>query len=326
MPGRRAARAFRPKLRWLYLYLPLLLLLIVVGAFAWLYFRFGSIHRVELGDALAPATGNAVNYLLVGSDSREGIDADTPNVGAIGTDVAGRRSDTIIVLRVEGGAATMMSIPRDLWTTNVATGKEGRVNAAYNQGPANLVRTVTANLGIPINHYLEVDFVSFSEMVDAIGGIDIDFPHAAFDRNSGLNIIAPGVHTLDGSQALAYVRSRHYVEIVDGKQVSDPTADLGRNLRQQIFIRTVLEEVGATRNPWTLARVAGAATTGMRVDTELGFGDVVTLARSLSGTDPESVVLPTKAARKGRASVLVLETEAATPVLAEFCGTPNTPS
>jgi LCP family protein required for cell wall assembly len=297
-----------------------------VGGFAWVYFRFGSIHRIDLGDALAPPSGNAVNYLLVGSDSREGIDADTPNVGAIGTGVTGRRSDTIIVLRIEGGTATMMSIPRDLWTTNVATGEEGRVNASYNQGPANLVRTVTANLGIPINHYIEVDFVSFSEMVDAIGGIDVDFPHAAFDRNSGLNIIAPGVHTLDGSQALAFVRSRHYVEVVNGEQVSDPTADLGRNVRQQLFIRTVLKEVGATRNPWTLARVAGAATSGMRVDTELGFGDVVTLARSLSGTDPTSVVLPTHAARKGRASVLVLDSEAAAPVLAEFGGSPNAPT
>jgi LCP family protein required for cell wall assembly len=247
-------------------------------------------------------------------------------VGAIGTDVTGRRSDTIIVLRVEDGVATMMSIPRDLWATDAATGKEGRINAAYNEGPANLVRTVTTNLGIPINHYLEVDFVSFSGMVDAIGGITIDFPHPAFDRNSGLNIIAAGPQTLDGTQALAFVRSRHYVEVVDGKHVPDPTGDLGRNQRQQQFIRTVLREVGATRNPWTLARVAGAGTSGMRIDTELGFGDAVSLARSLSGSDPKSVVLPTHPTRKGRAAVLLLDEQAATPVLAQFGGAPNTPS
>jgi LCP family protein required for cell wall assembly len=299
--------------------------LVAVGSLAWVWYRFDSIHRLDLGDALVAKSGPAVNYLLVGSDSREGIDASTPNVGAIGTTVTGRRSDTIIVLRIQGGRATMMSIPRDLWATNVATGRTGRINAAYNDGPANLVRTVTANLGIPVHHYIEVDFVTFSEMVDAIGGIDIEFAHPAYDRNSGLNIIAPGVRHLDGSQALAYVRSRHYVEIVDGQERPDPTADLGRNQRQQNFIRTVLREVGATRNPWTLAKVVGAATTGMRVDTQLGFGDVVSLARNLSGTDPTSVVLPTHGARKGGASILLLDTEASRPVLAQFGGSPNAP-
>jgi LCP family protein required for cell wall assembly len=312
-------------LRWLYLYLPLLVVLLLAGSLAWVWFRFDSIHRLDLGDALAPASGQAVNYLLVGSDSREGIDSTTPNVGAIGTSVSGRRSDTIIVLRIEGGKATMMSIPRDLWATNSATGRNGRVNAAYNDGPANLVRTVRANLGIAVQHYVEVDFVTFSEMVDAIGGIDIDFPHPAYDRHSGLNIIAPGVRHLDGSQALAYVRSRHYVEVIDGQEHADPTADLGRNQRQQNFIRTVLRDVGATRNPWTLAKVVGAATTGMRVDTVLGFGDVVSLARNLSGGEPTSVVLPTRGTRKGGASVLLLDTEAARPVLAQFGGTPNAP-
>jgi LCP family protein required for cell wall assembly len=320
------AHRLRPKWRWLYLYLPLLVVLLVAGSLAWVFVRFNSIHRIDLGDALSPASGPAVNYLLVGSDSREGIDASTPNVGAIGTNVTGHRSDTIIALRVEGGKATMMSIPRDLWATIVATGRNGRINAAYNQSPANLVRTVTANLGVAVNHYIEVDFVSFSRMVDAIGGIDIDFPHPAFDRNSGLNIITAGTHHLDGSQALAYVRSRHYVEVVDGRHVPDPTGDLGRNQRQQTFIRTVLHEVGATRNPWTLAKVVNAAVGGMRADTELGFGDVFSLARNLSGSDPASVVLPTRPARKGAAAVLLLRSAEATPVLAQFGGSAHAPS
>ena len=159
------------------------------------------------------------------------------------------------MLRVSPDKAEMMSIPRDLWVTNAATGRKGKINGAYNQGPANLVRTVTSSLGIPVNHYIEVNFVSFGGIVDAMGGITIDFPHPAFDRNSGLNVITSGPVRLDGTGALAYVRSRHYTEVIDGKPVADPTADLGREARQQQFIRTVLSDVGSTRNPVTLAQI-----------------------------------------------------------------------
>jgi LCP family protein required for cell wall assembly len=214
----------------------------------------------------------------------------------------------------------MMSIPRDLWVTNAATGKEGRINATYNAGPDNLVRTVTRQLGIPIHHYVEVDFVSFAGMVDAMGGVTIDFEHPATDRGSGLNITEAGPQLLDGPTALAYVRARNYTEIIDGKPVKDPTADLGRQERQQRFIRTVLSEAGATRNPITAARIAGAATKGARVDTALGVGDMWNLARRLSGTEPESLVLPTAPARKGKAAVLVLKEAEAAPILARFQG------
>jgi len=317
---RPKAKWFRPKLRWLFLYLPLLIMLLIGGVGVWGWMTFNDLYRVELGDSLQPATGDAVNYLIVGSDSREGIEADTENVGAIGTqtEVGGRRSDTIIVLRVAGDTATMMSIPRDLWVTNVATGKSGRINGTYAAGPDNLVRSVTANLGIPINRYVEVDFVSFGGMVDAMGGIDIDFAHPVIDFNSGLKIGTAGVQKLDGPMALAYVRSRHYTESIDGKPVQDPTADLGRQTRQQNFIRTVLSTVGETRNPLTLARVGAAAAQGVRVDSEVGFTDLISLARQLGGADPETKVLPTEGASKGGASVLVLKNAEALPILAEF--------
>ena len=131
---RPKAKWFRPKLRWIFLYLPLLVILLLGGVLFWGWNTFNGLYRVELGDALVPATGSAVNYLIVGSDSREGIEGDTPNVGVIGTgtEVKGRRSDTIIVLRTDGDRSTMMSIPRDLWATNPATGKSGRINATYN--------------------------------------------------------------------------------------------------------------------------------------------------------------------------------------------------
>ncbi|MEZ5322613.1 MAG: LCP family protein [Microthrixaceae bacterium] len=316
----RWRRWVRPKLRWVFLYLPLLVIALIAGVTVWAWRTVEGLQRVDLAGAERPAVGGAVNYLLVGTDTRAGITDDTPNLGAIGTssEVSGTRTDTLIVLRVGPDGATMMSIPRDLWVTNVATGRHGRINAAYAAGPANLVKTLTANLGIPVQHYVEVSFVSFASMVDALGGIDVHFEHAAMDPNSGLRIPNPGTHHLDGSSALAYVRSRHYYESIDGRPVLDPTADLGRQQRQQTFIRQVIDKVGSTRNPLTLVRVAGAARKGVKVDEALGFGDFFSLVRRLSGSMPTSVVLPTRNARRGGADVLDLDNAKALSVLARF--------
>ncbi len=315
------AKWFRPKLRWVFLYFPLLLVLLVVAALLFAWSKFGHLDRLDLGDSLRASSGSAVNYLIVGSDSRQGIDPEVDNIDAIGTNVAGHRSDTIIVMRVDGGKASMMSIPRDLWATNAKTGKKGRINGTYNDSPANLVRSVTLNLGIPINHYVEVDFVTFSNMVDATGGVTIHFDNPAYDTHSGLKVTQSGDVRLNGSQALAFVRSRHYTETINGKPKTDPLADIGRQKRQQEFIRAVLHEVGSTRNPWTLAKIAGAAADGMRIDNKLGFGDALSLARSLGGSTLTSVVLPTHDARKGAAAVRELDAGPdAQKVLAGFGG------
>lgn len=314
----RARRWFRPKLRWLYLYLPLLIVLVALLAGVWGWRKVEGLGRVDVGDALVPADGDAINYLIVGSDTRDGVDADRSDVGVIGTDVAGERADTIIVLRAEGDRSQMMSIPRDLWVTNPATGNNGRINGTYNQGAENLVDAVSSNLGIPVNRYMEVDFVSFGSMVDALGGIEIDFPYPVVDVKSGLAIGEAGPQVLDGTQALAYVRSRTYTENVDGTPRVDPTGDLGRQQRQQDFIRSLMGEVGATRNPWTLVKVGNAASEGVRVDQDFGVGDAWTLMRKVAGTSPETVVLPTDGANIGGASVLLLRDAEAIPVLEGF--------
>lgn len=244
-------------------------------------------------------TGDAVNYLLVGSDSRDELDPE----GESG--VTGRRSDTLILLRTSPEGSAMMSIPRDLWVTRADTGQEGRVNGAYNAGPANLVLTVKQNLDVPIHHYVEVGFASFVGLVDAVGGITIEVPHPAVDRASGLVIPEAGAVTLDGTQALAYARSRHYTELIDGAEVVEPTADLGRQQRQQLFLRAALSEVGSTRNPVALGRVANAMSSELIVDSGLGFLDAARLVRRLGSSDPETVILPTEGVRRGGNAVLV---------------------
>jgi LCP family protein required for cell wall assembly len=257
-------------------------------------------------------SGDATNYLLVGSDSRSEFDPE----GDSG--VEGTRSDTIILLRITPDGAAMMSIPRDLWVEIADTGEMGRINGAYNRGPANLVRTVQNNLDVPVNHYVEVGFGSFVGLVDAIGGVTINFPHPVFDPGSGLNVTTAGDVILDGQQALAYARSRNYTEIIDGEEVKEPTADLGRQQRQQNFLRTALGEVGATRTPFTLVRVADAMSAELIVDSGLGFWEALTLVRRLGGSDPLSVVLPTEGVRRGDAAVLVLAQPEAEQVLAAF--------
>ncbi len=297
--------------RWLVL-IPLLLALAIGFLVVKAYRAYSRIERLDLQDVLDPVSGDEVNYLLVGSDSRAEFDPEG-NSGVVGS-----RSDTIIVLRTSPAGSTMMSIPRDLWVTIHDTEKMGRINGAYNHGPANLVQTVKDNLGIPVNHYLEVGFGSFAGLVDAVGGVTIDFPHPAFDKQSGLNVETSGPVLLNGQQALAYARSRHYTEVIDGRDVTDPTADLGRQQRQQTFLRTALAEVGKTRNPLTLINVADAVSGELKIDSGLGFMESISFVRKLGGSSPETVLLPVKGARKGRAAVVVLDEPGAQEALSKF--------
>lgn len=265
-PGRRR-RLRLPRKRWLWLAIPLVPLLLVAGFGLYLYSLFAGVNRVDLSGVLTPQNGPGVNYLIAGSDQR-----------ADGS-VAGERADTLIVMRVGDGTPKMMSIPRDLWVPISGTDGSAKINAAYNGGPARLVATVQGSLEIPIHHYVEVDFVTFGSLVDAVGGVTINFPHPAFDTNSGLSVDQTGPVELDGEQALAYVRSRHYTEVIDGVPREDPTADLGRQLRQQEFMKAVMGKVGATRNPVGLTKVARALGKDLTIDDDLSAFGALGLAR-----------------------------------------------
>jgi LCP family protein required for cell wall assembly len=291
---------------------------VLLLGFAWL--QFNRIERVDVGDTLSPGGGAGTNYLIVGSDTREGIDEDDPNAGAfIGSTVTGERTDTIMILRMQGDQSFLLSVPRDLWVTNAATGEEGRINAVYRSGPQALIRTVQESVGIPVHHYLEINFVSFGGLVDSVGGITIDFPHPARDDASGLNIEQAGPVQLDGTQALAYVRSRQYTELIDGEWQADPTGDLGRTDRQRLFLSGLLAKATSTRNPLRLMSLSRSLGAGLAIDDQLSFFAALGLAWDLRGFSPESVVLPTSPrTTSGGAAVLDIEPEAAGPVLAQF--------
>ena len=139
--------------------------------------------------------------------------------------------------------AAILSIPRDVVVPIAGTDVVDRVNAAFSLGGAEgLIATVQQSLGITINHYVEVDFVGFKDIVDAVGGVEIYLPRWARDFTSGLDLPKIGCVSVNGTQGLAFVRSRHYEELVDGKWVTDPSGDFGRINRQQDFIRRMLKK------------------------------------------------------------------------------------
>ena len=250
------------------------------------------------------------NYLLVGSDTREGISEDDPDFGVIGdtTVVSGRRADTIMVLRRErDGGAAIVSLPRDLWVEIPGTGGSNRINAAYNGGAERLVVTVVETLGIPIHHYVEVNFVGFRNIVNELGGVTICFLYPTRDLKTGLDQPA-GCNLLDGLQALAFARSRSYQEFREGKWQTDPTADIGRTQRQQQFISAAADGAVArlTDQPFASGDLITAVSASVKVDETLDpFLAAAALKQSYSG-GLTRYSLPVYGDTVGSASVLRL--------------------
>ena len=237
----------------------------VVGATGMLVAARKTIDSVErvpgVSDHLSAGGSSIENFLLVGSDSRAGADPTAPDASGIGTAeaVSGQRSDTIMILRHDKstGEAALLSIPRDLWVDVPGHDKKRRINSAFSDGPEVLVQTLQqGDLRIPINHYVEIDFSGFKSLVDALGGVQICVDYVTRDVSTGLDITEPGCHLLQGEQALAYARSRHYEELrEDGEWHEDPASDLGRTKRQQQFVNlAVADRAGSHQGRSVLRR------------------------------------------------------------------------
>jgi LCP family protein required for cell wall assembly len=279
-------------------------------------------------DDLAANDGPAENFLLVGSDSREGVDTGDPENASIGdeAEVSGQRSDTIMVLRREkDGGASLLSLPRDLWVPIAGTDRSAKINSAYNEGPERLLQTVTEALGIPIHHYVEVNFEGFTELVDEIGGVEVCVPNPAQDENTGLRL-DPGCQNLDGTQALAFARSRHYEEFIDGEWREDTSADLGRITRQQQFIRAAVNKLlrRVNRQPFALGDLIGVATDSLRIDENLDPVDAAEALRDAAKEGLQTYSLPVVGAEHDGQSALDLA-EGSDAILNYFRGTGPAP-
>ena len=250
------------------------------------------------------------NYLLVGSDTREGISADDPDFGVIGDTgiVSGSRADTIMVLRRErDGGAAIVSLPRDLWLEIPGSGGSNRINAAYNGGAERLVATVVETLGIPVHHYVEVNFVGFRDIVNELGGVTICFPYPTRDVKTGLDQPA-GCNVLDGLEALAFARSRAYQEFREGEWRTDPTSDIGRTERQQQFISAAADGAIArlSDQPFASGDLITAVSASVKVDETLDpFLAAAALKQAYSGGFTR-YSLPVYGDTVGNASVLRL--------------------
>ena len=219
--------------------------------------------------------------------------------------VTGQRSDVVQLWRVTPATKTIqvLSIPRDTVVTMLSPdaqqfGTYNRINSSYNSGANQLVKTITANFGIQINHVVQVDFSGFQAAVNALGGIYLDFPYPAKDSYSGLDITTPGCQLLNGTQALAVARARHYEYYSDGYWQYDPTSDFGRIERQDVFLRALIAEAKSKVNPLTVNAFIGSIHEGITIDDGFGFNELVGLALDYHSFNPgalQTQTLPTVA-------------------------------
>jgi polyisoprenyl-teichoic acid--peptidoglycan teichoic acid transferase len=263
------------------------------------------------------ASADPLVFLVIGSDSREGLET-LQNFG----ESPGARGDVIMLVKLypEDGQVQILSLPRDLLVEIPGKGTD-RINAAYSAGGAPLmVRTVRQVTGLPVHHYVEVDFVGFQSLVDEIGGVYIDFPFPARDANSGLSVEA-GYRLLDGSQALAYARSRHYQELRDGKWVAIAADDIGRTTRQQNLLLAIL---GAVKTPSSLTEagsIVGSFSEHLTVDSALAESSLVELAfrmRSVSSEKVETSTLPVYLDTYNSMSIVRMQHPEADKIISKF--------
>ncbi len=214
----------------------------------------------------------------------------------------------------------MLSIPRDLWVDIPGHG-DGRINAAYTYGgPSLMVQTIRENLGIDVNHYVEIDFAGFTSMVDELGGIEMTFPYRARDASSGLSVEA-GTQMLSGEQALAFARSRKYQEYQDDGWVSVDANDLGRTQRQQEVVRAILTELKSPASIAEAGAIAGSMAQHMTIDATLAESSVAALAwdfRSLVSGGIDGQTLPVHEDRIAGASVVRASEPDATAMIEAF--------
>ena len=262
-----------------------------------LYEGVADIGRIEFpGDLLETETepGEPVNFLIIGLDSALGLDEnDSVTFGRRYDDRGTHNADSISLLRVDpvGGQAWAMSIPRDLLVEVPGSGMQ-KINASSLIGGAELlVRTISHNFDVRINHYVQLDFLAFRDVVEELGGVEMWFPYPSRDFETGFAVAERGCTVLDGRNALGFVRSRKYEELRDGTWIKDGSADLGRIERQQQFVIAAIDRAIArgARNPTTLAGLIDAAAESVVLDQGLTPAELIDLADAFTNFSSETL-------------------------------------
>ena len=257
-----------------------------------------SINKIDVFsgiDKRPEKKSTAMNYLLVGSDTREGLskaELKALRVGSVAT-AAGKRSDTMLLVHISKARdkAVMISIPRDTFALIPEhTSKSGKlipavyskINSSFNWGGAPLlIQTIEEMTELKIDHYIEINFAGFARIVDSIGGVEVCTKKNINDPKSHL-ILEAGVHTLNGIESLKYVRTREF----------DGLGDLGRMQRQQAFMSAVLRKAtsaGVLLNPVTMASFINSSLSAVTTDSELKNSDLIALAKQMKSLSTSSV-------------------------------------
>jgi LCP family protein required for cell wall assembly len=283
-------------------------LIVAGGAYGYVRYRLNSIRTQaapsETPQAKGGASGAPENILLIGNQSRAGLTpAQQAQFGSSLT-LSGSLSDVIMILHLDPRthAIGILSIPRDLFVPMPAGSPVGswqKIDAALNagaNGPNNLIQAIQADFGIPINHYVELNFNGFQNTVNAIGGINVYFPEPVFDLESLLYVAQPGCVHLDGAQALALVRARHLQYDPPGDKApryawpQEAQSDLARIARDHTFLRilftTALSQ--GLSSPFKLNAFLGAIINQITIDPGLK-GQLLDLASTYKNVNPGSV-------------------------------------
>ena len=273
-----------------FLFLLGLAVVVVFGGYAFLQYTESRIDRISASEltSLQPVatSGEPINILLVGVDDRSNIPNDWDDTFG---EFAGRRTDVLMVAHiVPGGSIQMLSIPRD-WKSDIPGHGTNRVNAAYVLGgPDLLVETVQSETGIPINHYVEIDFGGVGAVVDSLGGVTLDFTYPGRDLTSGFEIDA-GRHTLDGEQAVAYARSRKYQELRNGQWEGAGGGDIARTGRQQQVLIALFSQVTSPSSAFNLTSFLPTFADQITADEGLTLGRMADLGRAALSLDSRSI-------------------------------------
>jgi len=261
-----------------------LVLLVAGGAWGLTGWVNDTIKRVDAGTSDAATTG-PLNILVAGVDQRTGLTHHQEVMLHVGDDVS-TNSDTLMLVHVSADRSRVevISIPRDSWVDIPGHGMS-KINAAYGLGgPKLMVQTVEQATGLTINHYVEVNFLGFVKIIDALGGVNICLPQPVDDSYSGLRLSA-GVHHVDGITALAYARDRH----------SFATSDLARIQDQQKLLSTALANAihsGLLANPLRLSGFISAAVSALTVDKGLNVSALADQMRGLGTQDVRFMTVP----------------------------------
>jgi LCP family protein required for cell wall assembly len=328
---------------------------VVGGAYLYANWRFDQINRIKVGYETKPISGQPFNILMIGSDSRAGLTGIlAKETGA--TVTPGQRSDVLKIVHIDPNAGTisMISVPRDTVVTLLANqslyGRFNRINVNFGSGPSLLVHTITANFGIPIQQTIVVSFAGLINAADALGGVYLDFPYPSRDPYSDLNIPNAGCQLIKGLQALAVTRSRHmYYNVKDLRYwprnatgaalANDPaidqevyndgwdydgSSDFGRIVRQNAFLRAMVDRGKKLYNPLTINSFLSQLPQGITLDNNFSLNELIGLAvrfHSINANAIRTYTLPTVAATNSTlGDVLFVDQPSAQQLFAQIFG------